>query len=122
MTFVLGLALGVALGAEAVSALDQLRTDLAVIVDLAVKDEGGVRVVTNERLVTIDEVNDLQPNGAKSRLTPFKDTELVRTPMIKSLGNPPSYTSVCAFSQARKPGNSTHFDPIPASAAPREAC
>lgn len=74
------------------SALDQFRTDLAVIIDLAVEDQGGIRVVANEWLVAINEVEDLQPNGAKSRLASFEDAMLIRPPMIQNLSNASSYT------------------------------
>ena len=72
---------GVAVGAEAISALFQFPAQFQVIVDLAVEDDDGVAVFGHDGLIAALDVDNLQPRRAQRDGVGLKDALLVRTAM-----------------------------------------
>ena len=99
----------IALGAEAVAATLQFRADLAMIVDFSVENDGRVAVAADYRLVAAFQVDDLEPNGAQSRLAALEKPLLVRSPVVQRFGNSSGNAWFRIHSQARKPCYSTHW-------------
>ena len=62
----------------------QFGPDFPVVVDFAVKRDGGIAVFRNERLIAARKVDDLQAHGAEGSAAAFKDPLLVRSPMEQS--------------------------------------
>ncbi len=72
---------GVAVGAEAMSALFQFAAQFQVIVDLAVEDDDGVAILGQDGLIAALHVDDLQPRRAQRDSLGLKDALLVRAAM-----------------------------------------
>src|SRR5690348_4441492 len=56
---------GVAARSKSTPAGDELRAKLGVIVDLAVKDENQVAVLTDHRLIAVEQIDDLQAHRSQ---------------------------------------------------------
>ncbi len=86
-----------------------------MVVDLAVKCDGGVAVVADEGLIAAAQIDNLQTNGAQRSFTAFEDPLLVRPAMVKCFGDAMGDAPPIGLIQTRKARNPTHLEQNPRS-------
>jgi hypothetical protein len=72
---------GVELGMKAMAQAFEFPPQFCVVIDLAVKRDDSVAVVTDDRLVAAAQIDDFQANRAQGYVIGVEDALLVGAPM-----------------------------------------
>src|SRR5664279_3106172 len=84
-----------------------------MIVDFSVEDNRRIPVVTQYRLISTAQIDDLQAHRAQCRFAAFEHTLLVRPTMRYRFRDALGNTLACPPAPMRKPCDSTHLGLIP---------
>ena len=74
------------MGPEAVAERFERLTDLEMIVDFAIEDDGGIAIIGNDGLIAGREVNNLEAGCAQRAVRRAKDSTLVGSAMMQGAG------------------------------------
>src|ERR1019366_4140620 len=105
--------LRIAVRAETVTQTLQLGSNFLVVVDFSVEDYRRIPVVTQDRLVSALQIDDLQAYRAQRRFAAFEDTLLVRPAMRNRFRDALGNACAVPFISTRKPRDSTHLTLYP---------
>src|SRR5262249_25880879 len=102
---------GVAARSKSTPAGDELQAKLGVIVDLAVKDENQVAVLTDHRLVAVEQIDDLQAHRSQRDILRFVHTVLIGPSVYQRLDGIANMSGTEYTIPMRKPSDATQILP-----------
>ena len=94
----------------------ELRAQLGVIVNLAVKNERDVAVIASHRLITVLEVDDLQAYRAERHRRGFVRAVLIRAPMHQRLSRCANSGGIRFTAEVCESGNAAQTADTPLTA------
>src|SRR5579862_3978292 len=95
---------------EVVSRAFQFAPQLTVVIDLAVKHQDGVPVLTLHRLLTVIEVDDPQADSPQRHVRRFPDTLLIRAAMCQRPSHFPNSGRLRRVSRVCEPSYSAQMN------------